>query len=320
VICSLPLIKSIKENWPDRTIHAITLPKNRPLVMATEAVEEVKMLDEKAGLMERFKFLQSLEEDRYDLVLCVTPTITGYLAAYLTKAAHKLGIVFNKQPYIAPIANFLLTESLEFDLNQSKIPHQIDMNLSFLKKLGMQEVNKDIDLSFPQDDDKFAFTVLRQKGWETRNARIFFINVSKKWLFKEWDKPNFIKLTAEIKKAFPDSYILYIYEDWQIDIGRELEAHYKSEKSVQCVQVRELFRILALIRRCKYVITVDPAYVMMASSQKVPVIALYSEDEYDELSQRWGPWKVKNRRFPQRAPSQIQKDILGSIIELEKLY
>lgn len=322
VILSTPLLKTIKNNWPDRILHSMVLPGHKVIAKSCACIDKIITFNNKWGLVDRFNFLKALENQNYDLVIAHTPTITGYLAAYFTRAPHRVGVLFPDSALEFNVGKFVLTNPLIFDTSpesEKKIPHEVEMALNIADELGIKRKYRDIVVNVGSESERFAEATFRKWNWSS-SARTFCVHLSDRWLRLGWDNQHFQKLVTDLQNSFNNSYILFTYRSWQVDIGREMNTCYDKDPSVNCIWDMNILQWAALMKKCDYVITEDPAAIHVASSQKVPVIAIYPPENYEINSQRWAPWRVKNKKIVHKAPRAMLNEIVSAIKSLDEVY
>ncbi len=323
VILSTPLLQAIKDNWKDRVVHTLVLPRHKVIFDNSSLADKVLLFNDKWGLMDRFSFLKSLESENYDLVLVHTPTITGYIGSFLTKAPHRVGIVLNEKPLEYNVGKRLLTKPIIFDFKTWKragveIPNDVEMSFRMAKVLGLKVKNRDLIFPLSKEDDRFAAKTFTKWRWE-RGRKIFCIHLSERWLTLGWDNIHFKRLVSELQKKYK-GYVVFTYRSWQVDIGREIDRIYDKNPMVNCIWDMTIPQWAAIVKRCSYVIATDPSSVHLASSQKTPVVAIYPPDDFEVISKRWAPWRVKHKVLLHKAPIGLINDIMASIHHLEQIY
>jgi len=323
VILSTPLLRAIYDNWKDREVHCLVTPYTREVLEECPYVSEIKIFSNKWSIGERLSFLNQLKKEEYDLVIAHSPTSFTYFTAFFTRAQHRIGYVYTERPITAKLVNMALTDPIPLNIRErlasgKKIPHEVEQGLLIAEKLGLKPKSRDLYLK--PDDSDFKYVEKKIKKWFWEKKRIFGIHLSNKWLSIGWEVKHFHRLVNELQIKWKNSYILFTYGSYEIDIGREIQAYYKKKNSVQAVWDLSIKQWAAMLKKCSFLITPDTGAVHVAASQKVPVIAIYHPDNYDLNSQQWAPWRVKNKKLVKKAPLQLIHEIIDAISELEHMY
>jgi ADP-heptose:LPS heptosyltransferase len=323
VIDIIPLMRNIKENWPDKILHILVNMKNKPVFENSSLADEVRTISDTVNFQEQLKTFQSLGNSGYDLVVVCTPKAPVYIGVSFMKADYKMGLVLKDKILDWASGRSLFKERYEIDykaeLEQSKkVPHQVELGLKLGENMGLNITNRDIVLSPSKEDERFINELMKNWKWE-RNKKIFGIHLSEDWIAQGWDQKDFHTMVQNFQRGYP-SNILFTARSASVDIARELAKSYIGNESIRFAMDLPLLQWAELMKRCSYMIAIDKDAVQLASSQKAPVIAIFPQDNFEINAQRWAPWRVKNRKLLQKQAQKLINEIFASIKELDELY
>ncbi|MGD9384266.1 MAG: hypothetical protein PVH55_09460, partial [Desulfobacterales bacterium] len=89
LIFSLPLLKALKENHPDASIHSLVKPYLQELLIDSPFVDRV--IPRKSGLTAKFKLLKNIRKNNYDLVISLARSEECLMLTALSGAKIKVG-------------------------------------------------------------------------------------------------------------------------------------------------------------------------------------------------------------------------------------
>jgi ADP-heptose:LPS heptosyltransferase len=322
ILCAVPFISNLKSTWSEKKVDVLAAKKYRSLLGAFPFIDTIKDFDDGMGFMGRIKFFQSLA-GQYDLVVSFTSSLTGFAAAYLSKAHHRVGIVTKDPIHLNYVGKYLLTApvivdySIEADFNK-KFLHEVELGFKLADELGIKTHTKDIIIETEAEDISIINNLV--KKWNiSPEKKIFCLHLSDSWLTQNWEVKDFYKLIDSIVDGFPEACVILMYNANNFKTGREISGKYANHSSVKSTGELKFIQQLELIKRCFCVVTFDRYTMQLAASVNIPVIAVYPPKNSEVILQRWAPWRVDCRKLIQKIPSQLINEIYSSIKDIDRL-
>lgn len=126
VIFTTPLLKNLKENWPEVRIFYLTSGWAKDVLKNSPWVEKIFFF-KKETPKEVLKVLREIKREKIDLALTLNRSFKASLFAWLAKIPYRVGFRWGW-------GRFFLTLSVPF---RTRI-HEIERNLEILKPLGIK--------------------------------------------------------------------------------------------------------------------------------------------------------------------------------------
>jgi len=182
MICTLPLLRALRENFPDAIIRVACEKKGEPVARACSAVNEVLVL--KKGGNRLHTLLRNLRNLRgCDLALGVKAGYDRHLAAMVRWSGANYRIGF------APGAkSFFYNHPVPMP---PRGEHQIESCLRLLASLGIMNATVDLHLDLPSSAFDFAERLAVEKDFSQRFLAVFNLSSNHNDL---WPPENFSAL------------------------------------------------------------------------------------------------------------------------------
>lgn len=138
IVLTSPVIRCLKNQFPDAEIHYLTKKRNVDLLQANPNIDKIKQFD--GSLKET---IRELKEEKYDYIIDLHNNLRSLRV--------KLGLrtksfSFNK----LNISKFLLTQ---FKINTMPDSHIVDRNMETLKHFHVVNDGKGLDHFIPEEDE-----------------------------------------------------------------------------------------------------------------------------------------------------------------------
>ncbi len=265
LVFSLPLLKALKDNYPQAQIHSVTRPYLKELLVDSPYVDEI-ILREK-GLVNGWRLLKNLRRNRYDLLISLSNSGGGLFLAAWSKAAVKAG--FTSFPW-----------DLWLDVKDEITGHHSwRHNLRLLEKLGL-EVKQDnyvglLELAQAQ--------VLKDiKGLESFDLSggyaVISAGTSLHRKVKSWQDEKFAEVIRQLKKQYGFNAVLVGGADNIETNERIIESVSKGNNGGDLVNLAGktgLKDLCYILKAARIFVGVDSGLMHLASSLDIPVVALF---------------------------------------------
>ncbi len=260
IVLSTPLIKRIKEVYPESKITYVTTPVGASILRNNEDITEIIEYD-KRGTHSGFKGLialgRRLRYENFNLVLTPHRYLRSSILSWLTRSPKRIG-------YDTASGAILFTDKVKYD----KEKHEVEKLLSFMGEIPKNSrENYPIELYPSKKDTEIINRIWEENGLE--NEDVVAIAPGSKWFTKKWPLEYFnkvIDLLIENNKKV-------------IVIGGKDEMFLNVHTSKGVIDLRgktTLLELAEVLRRVRVVLTNDSSPIHIASAFKnTRIIALF---------------------------------------------
>ena len=256
---SLPLLRALRENYPDASIHSLVKPYLQELLADSPYVDIV--IPRKSGLTAKHKLLKNIRKSNYDLVISLARSEECLILTALSRAKTKAG--FSHFPWDLCLNIKENIEGHNSWYNNAKLLERLNVIVIKTDYVGLMNVDQNrSDLSLPE---KFV---------------IISPGASKRRLKKTWQKEKFAKLMLLLKEKYGLSPVLVGGADNQAynrEIIRILEKKGR-EKDIDALDLTGktgLASLCSVIKGASLFVGIDSGVMHMASSLDIPVVGLF---------------------------------------------
>ncbi|MFO7971008.1 MAG: glycosyltransferase family 9 protein, partial [Desulfobacterales bacterium] len=254
LIFSLPLLKALRENYPDASIHSLVKPYLQELLIDSPFVDIV--IPRKSGLTEKFKLLKNIRKNHYDLIISLARSEECMMLTALSRAKIKAG--FSYFPWDLCLNIKETIEGHNSWYNNAKLLRRLNVTVTKTDYVGLLNVNtSESDLSLPE---KFV---------------IISPNTSRRRLAKAWQKEKFAQLMLLLKEKYGVSAVLVggmNDQEYNSVIIRMLEKNYR-EKHIEFLDLTGkigLAGLCSVIKGASLFVGIDSGVMHMASCLDIP--------------------------------------------------
>jgi heptosyltransferase-2 len=263
-ILTLPLIQTLKKNYPAAQIDVVVVPRAAELFANHPDIANIFAYDKRKtdrGVVGFFRFRKKLLRYRYDLAIVPHRSLRSVL---LTASLHPTkSICFDRS-----VGKWLFHLQVHY---KSEL-HEIDRNLSLLHPLGIRDNIGDVPKLYPSIEDQKTIDVL-WKQWNFGRHRVVALAPGSIWATKRWLPERF----AEVAKYFiQEKYCVVLIggkEDQKLCENIRLQAG--SDGIVVAAGELSLLQSAELIRRCEVLLSNDSAPLHLATAVQTPVVAIF---------------------------------------------
>lgn len=272
VLLATPLIRSLKQAWPDAQIEALVFEGTQGVLLGNADLHTVHTVPERPRFLQHAALIMRLFK-RYDLALSLLPGDRPTLYAWLA-GRRRIGLLLNQ-----PSQHWkqrLLDQWAPLDAVNT---HTVRAYLALAGVLGIPEV-PEVVVSW-RPEDAAAVDALLGKPC----AALAVLHPYPKFRYKMWQQQSWIEvaqwlLDNGVRVALtggPDAD-----ERAYVDaIAKQLP-----DSVINAAGKLTLGGTAALIARAQFYVGPDTAVTHLAAATGVPVIALYGPSD----PVKWGPW------------------------------
>ena len=268
LVFSLPLLRALRENAPEATIHSILRPHLQELLEGSPFVDRV--IPRRKGRKNFFSLLKDLRGNRYDLVITLSHSAECLLLAMFSGAKVKAG--FSNFPWDLGLH---IKEKVEGH-------HGWFNNAKLLKRLNLNVTKKDyVDLLFlaPRGDTGGEAS----SGMAAIQGKYTVVSpgASARRQVKAWDEEKFADLLLLLKEKHGLDPVIVGGKDDEESVrqlihmarrkGRD-EKRYPMVNLAGKVGLRDLCFVL---KKASLFVGIDSGIMHLASSLDIPVVGIF---------------------------------------------
>jgi heptosyltransferase-2 len=258
IVLSTPLIKRLKELYPDSSITYVTTPIGASILRNNPNLDEIIEYDKRGehkGIKGLFFLGKRLKYKSFDMVITPHRYLRSSLLTWLTSAPVRVG-------YENASGSFFFNKKVAYDKNK----HEVEKLLSF-----SGEENKGyygIEL-FPgkAERDRIA-EIWSEKGMNGK--KIVTIAPGSKWFTKKWPVEYFNKVIEKLSQMENTAVVLIGGRDELLLNIQE------TDQTVNLIGKTSLLEVAEVTRRSHVVLTNDSSPIHIASAwEDTHIIALF---------------------------------------------
>jgi ADP-heptose:LPS heptosyltransferase len=261
MICTLPLLRALREKFPQATLKVVCDELGAPIAQACEAVDEVVVLKKGFNrLHTRFRNRRQLRNR--DLTIGVKVGFDKTLAALIrcSGARYQIGFADDAKAsiYTHPVPLPPFNE------------HQIDSCLRLLEPLGIKQPKLDLHLELPAKAIEFAEELATKNKFAGRSIVIFNLSYNRA---AAWPLENFAELGRLVLQStngliglscLPKDYLP----------AEKLRSQLNSD-SVFILQPTTPLELAAVLRKTNLLVTPEGGAAHLAATTATPAIVLW---------------------------------------------
>ncbi|MDD5128773.1 MAG: lipopolysaccharide heptosyltransferase II [Candidatus Omnitrophica bacterium] len=280
VLLSTPVIKALRQKYPQAYISMIVSPYARDIVEANPYLDEVIIYDKDIkhkSWMRSLKFASRLRKKRFDLAVILHPTNRMHLIAFLAGIPLRLG--YNRK--FGFLNNLRKKHS-----KQEGLRHEAEYNLDLFKELGISGNARDLFMPIKEESEEWARDLLASNGIKETD-KLLAINPGASCPSKIWPADRFAQVAEILAKQY-NLKILVVAGAKDIPQAN-MVARKLGDKALNLSGKTSLSHLASMLKRCSLFISNDSGPVHIASSLGVPVISIFGRNQPGLSPRRWGP-------------------------------
>jgi ADP-heptose:LPS heptosyltransferase len=331
LVCTTPLIRRLREKFPDARIDALVNSYNEPVLENNPDVDNVfaytKAKHRPQGkttlgvYWDRLRLLFQLRKRHYDFAIIAS---THFLPKPLTLARqvrprHIVGFVEGKHPaerYVDMPVPYIKDRPM----------HLVEELAALLQPFGIDGVMPSMRVVAAPEEIEVARAKLMEQGWRPEQ-RTIAIHISARKVPQRWSAENFVGLMQALRVTLDAQFILF----WSPG-SEDNPLHPGDDQKAICIQnaaqgiplypfpTTTLNELIAGLALCESVVCSDGGAMHLAAALGKPIVCFFGNSD----ASVWYPWGVPHRLLqkPSRCVSDISKaealDALQDLIELRR--
>lgn len=276
IVLSTPLIKKIKDTYPDADITYVTTPSGEAILKNNPHLNNIIVYDKRGehkGINGVWQLGKRLRYENFNMVITPHRYLRSSILSWLSRSPIRKG-------YDIASGSFLFTEKIKYD----KTKHEVEKLLSFVAPENKKRY--EIELC-PGEKEKMKGDNLWKENL-LEDKKVVVLAPGSKWFTKQWPVEYFNKLAASLKKLSNIRLIV---------VGGKEEANLPIEKE-SVIDMRgktSLLELADILSRADVVVTNDSSPIHIASAFKKPrIFALFGP-----TIEKFGffPWSLNSKVF-----------------------
>ena len=279
VILSTPVIRNIREAYPNSHIAFMCRPYTREILEGNPYLDEVIVYDkygEHKSLLSSLRFAFLLRKKKFDWALVIHPTNRAHIVTFLAGISIRVG--WNRK------MGFLLTHKLEHTKQRGE-KHELEYTLDLLKLIDVPVKYRDMFFPLKNEHLSHIKSALSEYGISDSD-KIVVIHPSASCVSKRWPEDYFVRLIELIKYQFKPKIVIVTSKE---------EAQYADKiigRFTDLIDMRgklTLSELGALLKEADIFISNDSGPVHVAAALGTPVISIFGRNDKGLSPRRWRP-------------------------------
>lgn len=263
VILSTPLIRALRELFPDSFISFLLIPETESVLNNNPYLDQVLVYDKRKnrGVGGFLNILGETKSHRFDLAVIPHRSLRSALLVYLAGVPQRIG-------FDSSAGSFLFTRKVAY---QPDI-HEVGRNLSLISEFGLSSIDRSPEL-FPSPNDLSYVRAQLVKSGIGEEDEIVAAAPGSVWATKRWLPERFAEVSDLLMRKSGMKVVLLGSEDDRV-LCQEI-ADRMREKAAVLAGKLSVLQTAALVSFCRVVLSNDSAPVHIASAMKKPVVAIF---------------------------------------------
>ncbi|MDP3803953.1 MAG: lipopolysaccharide heptosyltransferase II [Candidatus Omnitrophota bacterium] len=280
VLLSTPVIKNLRDAYPDSYIAFMVRPYARSIVQGNPYLNDVIVYDKKGeekSLLGNLKFIYYLKQKRFNAAIILHPTNRTHMITFLAGIPSRVG--YDKK------WGFLLTKRIPHT-KQFGLKHEIDYTLDILRYIAIEPKDRMLYMPLDRASERKVQDIFNENGIRDSDFCIA-INPGASCASKRWPVMNFARTADSLAKTYNAKII--IIASVQDKIFADEAASVMSKPCVNLAGKTGIGDVVSVLGRVKLFISNDSGPVHIACAVGTPVISIFGRSDRGLSPERWGP-------------------------------
>ena len=286
VLLSTPVIKAVREKYPQAFIAMIVSPYAKDIVEGNPYLDQVILYDKEGkhkSWSRTIKFARNLDKKRFDLAIILHPTNRVHLLTFLAGISRRIG--YDRK------SGFLLTDRITHTKERGE-KHELEYNLDLLRDLEIGVEDKNLFMPIKKESEEWVDDLFKQEGIKA-DDKLLAINPAASCPSKVWPPERFAEVADKLAQKYGFKIVL-VSSSKDLLIAQCIIKNIRS--SVISLGGRtSVSQLASLLKRCSLFISNDSGPVHIASAVGTPVISIFGRKQKGLSPKRWGPVGAKDK-------------------------
>jgi lipopolysaccharide heptosyltransferase II len=275
-----PLLRLLRFNYPNAKIDLLIDKKSQEVVLYNPNVSEFIAIDKKGyhnKLLNYTRLILDVQQRKYDLVVNL----------HLSERASAIAAFSRSKKIVGYCAKGF---RMFFDkvVHRRTDVHQVDAYLEIGKHLGLQQINNYfLEMQVDAQSRNNAEILWEAEGLQEK-TKVIGLNTGGSWPTKRWTVEGFVDLGDMLQQSGYRVAFFGGHMDEQMveDIAQRM-------KTIPVIFTGRvtLLELAVMVRKCGAFVSGDSGPMHIATSQGVPIIAIYGPSD----PVRYAPYNVEHR-------------------------
>ena len=276
IVLSTPLIKKIKDTYPDSDITYVTTPSGEAILKNNPHLNNIIVYDKRGehkGISGVWQLGKRLRYENFNMVITPHRYLRSSILSWLSRSPIRKG-------YDIASGSCLFTEKIKYD----RTKHEVEKLLSFVAPENKKRY--EIEL-YPGEKEKMKGDNLWKENL-LEDKKVVVLAPGSKWFTKQWPVEYFNKLAESLKKLSNARLIVVGGKD-------EINLPIEKENIIDMRGKTSLLELADILSRADVVVTNDSSPIHIASAFKKPkIFALFGP-----TIEKFGffPWSLNSKVF-----------------------
>lgn len=276
IVLSTPLIKKIKDTYPNSDITYVTTPSGEAILKNNPHLNNIIIYDKRGehkGLSGVWQLGKRLRYENFNMVIVPHRYLRSSILAWLSRSPIRIG-------YNIASGKCLFTHKIKYD----KSKHEVEKLLSFIAPENKKRY--EIEL-YPSEEEKEKTSNIWQEN-NLNNKKIVILAPGSKWFTKQWPVEYFNEVIENLKLNKNIGIIV---------VGGKEEKNLPiiTKGIVDLRGKTSLLQLADVLSRGDIVVTNDSSPIHIASAFKKPRILAIFGPTVKEFG--FFPWSLNSKVF-----------------------
>ena len=280
VVLSTPVIKAVRDEYPDSFIAVLVRPYARDIVDGNPYVDEVITYDKSGGekgLLGNIRFISHLRSKRFDLAIILHPKNSSHILTFLAGIPERIG--YGKK------LGALLTKRVPHT-KQYGLRHEMEYALDLLSYIGIKPKDKSLYVPINKLSEEKIQSIFDKNGILEKDM-IVVIHPAASCPSRRWGLDRFAGMADILSEKF-GAKIIIIAGLKDAAFGINVSKLMKS-KPLDLSGKTSVADLASILKRARLLISNDSGPVHIACALGIPVISIFSRKDRGISPGRWRP-------------------------------
>lgn len=280
VLLSTPVLRAIRERYPDSYIAIMVRPYTKDCVEGNPYINEVIIYDKYGkhkSILSSLRFAMDLRKKGFATALILHPTNRVNLITFLAGIPERIG--YNKK------LGFLLTRPISHTKQVGK-KHELEYTLDIIRSIGIEPKHKTMYMPIKKEIQRRIDNALSEYG-VTADDNLVAIHPSSSCPSKKWPPDRFAKVADRLIEEHKVKIVLISGPDGKRDADATKKG--MEHSLIDFSGKTTISELASLLRRCTLFVSNDSGPVHVASAVGTPVISIFGRKDAGLGPTRWGP-------------------------------
>lgn len=291
VICTTPLIREIRRNYPNASIDVVICRKNEDLLKNCPYIDGLLLYDldlYESDFGESYDFndikakvdvfVQENLKKKYDIAIEAKEFLVGTFVqqAILSRACGAKWIVGRTGVNLNQIISYnIFGDIYSYIFLQNFAMHETIYQLEMLRECGLEVESFQQEL-WPSEENRDKAVAIIHSRVSSTTKLLVAVAISGSTRRKSWPTSKYLELFKDVYTQYGDE-ILFILLGGKKELEKGLDLEQECKNVLNCAGKCSLNDTVALLEKCNLFLGSNTGALHMAAVAKVNAVVLYSD-------------------------------------------